>query len=266
MPSASTISAAKKHPYKRLVDLHNQNERSKPESIEIALINEGTSDNLKEIVIEGAEISLDHFLKEGVLKEIPFFGTLYKGLNAAFGIREAIFAKKVYKFLTQVKDIPLKEREDFIKKLEEKYGYKQQVGEKLIVLLEKLDDLNKPEIIGRLFKSTIQSNLSYNEFLRLSAIVAAAYLPDLERIKEYPKTQGLNDIIKEQLANIGIMTIQLKEDRRDKGILDRTSLGGTNRTPLPPKVEYKLNILGRLLVEYGLKEVPNRHIGMRGEI
>lgn len=63
-------------------------------SLEVSLINEVTGDNLKELMIEGAEIAFDHFLEEGVLKEVPFFGALYKGGKAVFGLRESIFAKR----------------------------------------------------------------------------------------------------------------------------------------------------------------------------
>ena len=73
---------------------------SKEQSIEIALINKVTGDHLKDIVAEGAEFTLDHFLVDGFFKEIPFFGTLYKTYKATLSIRESLFAKKVFKFLS----------------------------------------------------------------------------------------------------------------------------------------------------------------------
>ena len=53
--------------------MKDQSGTKKQESIETALINEVASDNLKDIFIEGAEVSLDQFLADGVLKRDPIF-------------------------------------------------------------------------------------------------------------------------------------------------------------------------------------------------
>ena len=75
--------------------------------IELSLINEVVGDNLKDMIIDSAEIALDNFLEDGVLKEIPFFGSLYKGIKAIIGIKENIFAKKIYKFLIEIRQFIL---------------------------------------------------------------------------------------------------------------------------------------------------------------
>lgn len=44
--------------------------------------------------------------------------------------------------------MPQDEREKFIKDLKESKEYRRQVGEKLIMIIDSLDDMQKPEIIG----------------------------------------------------------------------------------------------------------------------
>jgi len=228
-------------------DLNTKNE-NKNIGLEIALVNEITSDNLKDILIEGAEITLDNFLEEGIIKEIPFFGTLYKGFKAAIGIRETIFAKKVFSFLNQIKEIPLEERKVFIEKLESKKEFRQKVGEKLIFLIERLDDLEKPEIIGRLFKATIKEKITYDEFLRLSLIVDKAFMPDLLILKRTITNQlAYNQITKEHFATIGIMSIEYKEKP-----LNRVLLNFESNSDKLLEIKYQLNDLGKKLIKYGL--------------
>jgi hypothetical protein len=106
-----------------------QNKQKQDQSLEIAIINEVTGDSLKDIAVDGAELSIDYFLADGVLKEIPFFGTLYKTFKATMSIRESLFAKKVFKFLVEIKDLPKEKKEMFIKKLEEQHQYRRKVGE-----------------------------------------------------------------------------------------------------------------------------------------
>lgn len=235
--------------------MNNQEEKTQS-SLEVALVDEVTGNHLKDLFAEGAEITLDSFLEDGILKEIPFFGVFYKGFKAAFGIRESIFAKKIYRFLTELKDIPHEQRLRFIQQLEDQKEFRQKVGEKLLVLIEQLDDLEKPQIIGRLLKAAITEKISYEEFLRVSSIVQRAFLPDLRKISNYPRTEGLNQIVREHFEALGIMTIELKENRRDAYISEIASIGGDkNKQPLP-KLSFKLNSVGRMLVEYGLKDPP----------
>ena len=226
------------------------------ESLENSLIDEVTGDNLSELLIEGAEITLEYFMEEGVLKEIPFFGTLYKGAKAVLGIHERIFAKKVFSFLVELKDIPTKKRKDFINKLEMDNEFRQNVGEKLIVLLEQLDDIEKPIIIGKLFKAAINESISYEDFLRLSAIVEKAFLPDLIKLKSYPSIRGINKVIEEQFVAIGIYSMKLLNNERGRSLASRFTLGGSNineQLKIPPILKFELNNLGKSLIEYGLK-------------
>lgn len=210
--------------------------------IETALINEVTGDNLKELALDGAEIALDSFLNEEVLKEIPFFSILYKGFKVAFGIREGIFAKKIFKFLTELKDIPQEKRKEFIKKLEANHEYQHKVGEKLLIIIEQLDDIDKPTIIGKLLKAAINENITYEEFLRLSSIIQKAFLPDLLKLKN---RKGINSITQEHFNSLGIMSLKLERDE--------ITLRFSSDKELLPIMKYELNRLGDKLIEFGLK-------------
>ncbi|MCX6351316.1 MAG: hypothetical protein NTX03_05585 [Bacteroidetes bacterium] len=219
-------------------------------SLEVSLINEVTGDNLKELLVEGAEITIDHFLEESVLKEIPFFGTLYKATKAAFGLRESIFAKKVFKFLIELKDIPKEKREEFINNLEENKEYRQKVGEKLIILIEQLDDIEKPQIIGKLLMAAINEDITYEGFLRLSSIVQKAFLPDLKKLKTHPYIKGVNRLIEEHFVSIGVYSMKLEEDQINNNFIYFHKENEQNNSP--PLVKYELNILGKNLIKYGL--------------
>jgi len=218
-----------------------------------ALINEVAGDKLNELVIDASEVALDSFINEGIFKEIPFFGTLYKTYKAAVGIREAIFAKKIFKFLTEIKDIPQTEREQFVNKLEEDEKFKNRVGEKLLVLIDQLDDLDKPTLIGRLFTAAIQGEIKYYEFLRLSQVIKDAFLPDLLMLKESPSGWKLSDTISQHLNSLGIMDLEIEEYKGDY----RKMFGSDQLY----KLGYKgVNRLGKLILKYALKYEPYQEL------
>jgi len=213
------------------------------DKLETALVDGVISEKLQEIAIDGAEIALDSFLSDNIFKEIPFFGTLYKTSKAAIGIKDAIFAKTVYKFLIELKDILADKRKSFVNKLQAKEGFDKKVGEKLIVILDKLDDLDKPTLIGRLLKRVIEEKISFDDFSRISAVIQRAFLPDLLFLKKHRYVDSYRLGIKEHLMTLGLIRIELVEDRNAKFIKEMTSLGG-GLVEAPQKITFELNSLG----------------------
>ncbi len=215
--------------------------------IEVSLIDEVTGDNIKDITVDVLETSLDHFLEEDVIKEIPVFGTLYKAGKVVSGIRESIFAKKILKFLFEINKIPQEERIRFINKLEAEKKFRNKVGEKLIVIIEQLDDLDKPEIIGRLFKAAIKEQITYDDFLRLSSVVQKAYVPDLINLRD-----GRSELLpNEQFSSLGIFNWKLEKDPGAITSVPNT-MGSIKFEPALPLIEYNINELGQKLINYGL--------------
>lgn len=211
--------------------------------LHIALVDEMTSENLKGIAADGAEVALDAFLVDGIFKDIPFFGTLYKGSQAALGIKDAIFAKMVFKFLFELKDIPVEKRKEFIEKLENKEGYSQKVGEKLIVIIDKLDDLDKPTILGKLFKSCVEESISFDDFLRISGVIQRAYLPDLLFLKKHRHLEYYKPGIREHLLALGLIRLDIEDNTRNKQIKEMATIGGGS-IDVTQKIKFELNILG----------------------
>ena len=75
-------------------------------------------------------------MEDGVAKNLPIFGVIYKLRKAVLGIREQYFIKKIYHFLIEIKDITVQERKNFIKDLDDP-KFDQRAGETLLLLLEK---------------------------------------------------------------------------------------------------------------------------------
>lgn len=205
--------------------------------------------DLSNLVKIGSEIALDNVLKDGLLKDIPVFNTLVQVYNATNQIREEIFTKKVYRFLFEINDITIEKRREFIKRLERDKVYKRKVGETLVILLDRLDNMEKPIIIGKLFKACIEEKISYKMFLRLSSIVDKSFLPDLKVIADnYPNsylTNFLRDIQIENLYNLGILKLNITNKKK---IDSKTGL----RTKNTEKLKYSINEFGHKLIKIGL--------------
>lgn len=221
------------------------------------------SDKLSELAADAAELGLDSLLADGVVKDIPVIGSLYKLAKVAMGIRENIFVKKVLKFLIELKDIPGEERKKFIAGLDSDTHKIHKVGEKIIVILERLDDIDKATIVGRLLRAAIKEYIPYEHFLKLCSIVDKAFFTDLQQLQaKSTDNWGIREIYYavdkdsyQHFYNIGIMTMAIKDDESRKGMMQRASLGAPPKEiGFVPKVEYEFSKLGKELIRYGMNE------------
>ncbi len=211
------------------------------EKAEISIINSIANDNTIEIASEIGELTLDQFMDDGILKEIPIIGSLYKTSKLVVGIRELLFAKKLYLFLSNLKSIPLEKRLTFVSKINENPKEKIKTGQRLILILEQLNDLDKPKIIANLFSAHIQEKITSEELYRLTSIVERAYLPDISSLEHFYFKHNFEKM--DYLTSLGIIGINVYQP--GSGTLQH---GGTIQNP---HISYVLNQLGISLLRYG---------------
>ena len=127
---------------------------------EIDIFKSVKSSAINELTPELLETGLDLLIESEALKDIPVFGIGFKGYSIYKKITEAFFTKKLLKFLFELKDIPQIEREKFISELESQ-NETDKAGEKLLITLNRLNDVDKATIIGKLLKKTILGKLTF---------------------------------------------------------------------------------------------------------
>jgi hypothetical protein len=171
------------------------------ESIENTLV---TSD-LTNINSNLLELSLDSLMEDGIAKDLPIVGTLVGISKFGMKIREQIFLKKILKFLIKLNETTTEERSLFISKIEMEEKYNKKVGLAIILILDKLEDLEKPEIIGKLLAANIKGIIDYETFLRLSSLVQKVFLPDLKFLKEIKEGKEIDYNKQGELHISGLM-------------------------------------------------------------
>lgn len=205
------------------------------------------SNAINELAPELLETALDSLIESEALKDIPIFGIAFKSYSLYKKITESFFTKKILKFLIELKDIPQTKREEFITELESKNETKQ-AGEKLLIILNRLDDDNKATIIGKLFKNTILGKVTFDNFKRLTYIIDNTYLDDLELLKDNEYLQNINVDIKSNLYKVGLLNQSIKDSRKHEEY--KSKLTGRKEI-IPSSFEYSLNSYGRILIENG---------------
>jgi hypothetical protein len=186
---------------------------------------------LKDISSDMSEALLDTYLSDGFFKEMPFIGTAFKTFSVFQKTQEYFFAKKIYKFLFELKNIEEKEREDFKAKID-KDNNAQKMGEKVLLLLNQSDDIDKATIIGRLFKAYIEKRFDFETFQRATAAINKVFIGDIRHILSY----NIDSVHRESLVNAGFLTLD--------GVHE-INHGGNG------KLKYTVSQIGNIVQRYG---------------
>lgn len=124
-------------------------------------------EQIKDVSIDFTEVFIDAAMEDGILKEIPVVSTFYRIYKAGSKIKESYFLKKLLLFLNSTSTIDIKERKEFWEKLNKNPQEKVELGDKLIQLLDRIDEMKKAVWAALAFKELILSNLDKNDFYDL---------------------------------------------------------------------------------------------------
>lgn len=130
-------------------------------------------------VIEVGDAALERAIDADLIDDVPLLGVLSKMAKVGLGIRERLFLRKLAGFLRGVGDLGLDEREAFARRIDEDEEFERRVGAGLVLVLERADDLKKPELLGRAFAAFLRNELTEDQFRRMSAAIDRVYLGDV---------------------------------------------------------------------------------------
>ena len=144
------------------------------------------SPDLEKLTTDFGELALDHLSElDGIAKEVPIVGSIVKILRLGFTVKDILFLKKLRKFLWHLRDVPLDKRTELIGKLERDSKYKMDVGGKIMLLLERVDDFEKPEIMANAFKAYLCDKISYFQLQKINFAIDHLFIGDIEEFKSF---------------------------------------------------------------------------------
>lgn len=227
-------------------------------SLESSIVDSIASSHIQNVVGDISEVVVDSLLQDGVLRDIPIISTIVGIKNTWFAIRDHNFLKKVMHFLWKIEDIPIAKREKFVEQLNNNPKEKQKTGENLILILDRLDDMRKAEILGCIFKRYINSEIDQNMLRLLYTALDRIFLPYLDKYISGTATSNWNYVwepspeITTNLINAGVFSYDLYVIENEKhGPLGEI----VNKSPLTEergknvRVKGKLTALGKKLIQ-----------------
>lgn len=163
-------------------------------NIETSLVETIAKSDLSSITADATETGIDLLLDEGVLKDIPVLSTISGLVKTGGAIKDYLYLKKIYRFLGVLKDIPVKERRELIEKLGSNEKERAKSGENILLIIDRLDNVNKPAILGHMFQDYLLEVISKSIFLQLAKSLELFNLELSENLKNFYIGPHNNDL------------------------------------------------------------------------
>lgn len=178
-----------------------------------ALVRTVAGRELGDVVFDSAEVALDSVLGEGVLQDLPIVGLFAKIVRAGQSISEELFLRKLLRFLYELRDIPLDEREKLLERHPDGSIEQGELGENLLLVLERLDDVQKPRLLARFFAAYVREQIDLATFSRLAQALERFNLGLLPQLRWFYTREGqaveTPEEIEHELSLAGLVTVGL---------------------------------------------------------
>lgn len=145
-------------------------------------------DNLS-IVNDVGEVFIDQVLDEGLLRDIPILGAIIGVGKICNNVTNVLFANKLIVFLANIKDVDSETRRKAIAKWEEDSRYRVRVGEALLGMIQRCDDLQKAKWLSELFYELVLQRGWNDLFMRAEKVLSSVSVMDILSFLDLPQNQ-----------------------------------------------------------------------------
>lgn len=185
--------------------------------------------------------------------DIPYIGSLLKIGKIAINYINYRFYRRLARFLKHANEIPENEITSFIQGLSLKD--KKRISDYLTQILYTVEEDCKADLMGKIYKRFVLSEIDIDMLLRLCSIINRAYITDISYLGDYLEVSEKNTYITDNLVSLGILAESgnLYENNRNEN--DGPSIGPTKHT---------LNEIGitlyQILTDQKIAKIPIKRI------
>ena len=208
------------------------------------------SDEALDLTKEWSQFGLEALISNDMLKHIPFLNTAVDLYKIGKSLRDRHLIKKIAVFLSRLAELSDDEKDTFIDEMSKHDKYGDTLCDKMLLILDKLDEAAKAEILGNLARMFAKRVISKDTFIRMTAVVERAVFYDLMVLHSHYKSYRFNETeykkyaetaeTRASLYNLGLFTLKL--DVSPAVLLEKET---DQPSAIPPDITFELNTLGQ---------------------
>ena len=153
------------------------------------------------------ELTLDMFLRDGIIKELPIVGSTFSMVKISADIRDRIFMEKLKSFIENIeKNTKWQEKFSDIEEC-------SKISKQLLYIIDSCDDDKKLKLIGMAFNYLVKGEMNKEDYFFTVNMISKSFYPYLEMLLDIDESDKRfpNDGMKyhydgiAHLLNIGVL-------------------------------------------------------------
>lgn len=142
------------------------------------IVTTGFINKLTDVGVDYAEMGIDTFLNNEIIKEIPVVKTIFSLVKTGYAIREQCFAKNFLTFLKQYHcgKLNQEEKDNFLNKYNTDSSYREKIVSLLVKINDRYFESNQSKIAGNLFVAYVKDLISWDDYV-ISCRCLDGYMP-----------------------------------------------------------------------------------------
>lgn len=177
--------------------------------------------SLLEINGDLLDTCINELSRNGLLSNIPVFGSMIALAKTRKTISDIILLEKLKRFANNLDQITDKERLEFLFELEQDPIKKNRVGESVLLVLDHFSAFEKAEVLAIMFSSYIKKEIDFADFQRLALAIDLAYLEDLKTLLLVPSRHTKE--MQEGLLRSGLTSFSQHSHAIENGFGEQTT-------------------------------------------
>jgi hypothetical protein len=120
--------------------------------------------------LDYAEIGLDAFVNDDILKEIPIVKTVVGVVKSGLKVKEIFFTKKILTFLKEFHSgkLPKVKFKKFQEEFNNEKKYREKVLQEIMVFNDTFVQIEKSQVFANLFSAHLNESYGWDDFVNLS--------------------------------------------------------------------------------------------------
>ncbi|MDO8374962.1 MAG: hypothetical protein Q7K57_57560 [Burkholderiaceae bacterium] len=159
-----------------------------------------------DLVGSSVEAIADIAMKDDLISAVPIFSSAMKLLKVSDSFRDRMFGAKLLAFIAEAENMTSEQRNATTSKLT-KDDEGKKAAETLLLILDKLNDMDKPALLGFLLRKFGEGRVTSVELRRLACAIDTAFADDLSAFlneSDASSDKTANALHREPLVSSGL--------------------------------------------------------------
>lgn len=177
-----------------------------PNRFKIALSKPEKERPVLDLVGSSVEAIADIVMKDDLMSAVPIFASAMKLLKVSDAYRDRMFAAKLLAFFAEAENMTSDQRHATADKLT-KDDEGKKAAETLMLVLDNLNDMDKPALLGFLLRKFGEGRVTSVELRRIACAIDTAFSDDLSAFlneSDAPSAKSANALHREPLVSSGL--------------------------------------------------------------